>query len=223
MDYKNKIHKVGRISTIIILTQIVMVPLITSLYFGAFPPLKNLLNGLFQAGIIYIPISIAEFFTFAPILGSGGTYLAFMSGNLTNLKIPCATIAIKNVETEEEKNVIATISVAISAITTIIVITIGLILLIPLSPILNSEVLKPAFDNILPALFGSLAAFFFTKQYKLAIIPLTVSILIAFVIINILKLNFTSIQGALIPVLGAISAISSLYLYKKGFIKKEDI
>ncbi len=225
-NYEKNITKLGKISVSIILLLIIMVPLVISLYFDIFPPFEQFISGFLQVIMIYIPISIAEFFTFVPILGKGGSYLAFMTGNLTNLKIPCATIAIDKSGYEKgsrEADVIATISIAVSAITTIIVIALGLILIIPITPILSSPVLKPAFSNILPALFGALGAHFFVKQWKLAVVPIIASAFIAFMVIHMLHLEFTKIQGLLIPILGVISLLSALTLYKKGIITKEDI
>lgn len=224
--YDDKIHLLGRVASIIVLSMIIMVPTIISIRYQIFPPLKNFLSGFLQVAMIYIPISIAEFFTFVPILGKGGSYLAFMTGNLTNLKIPCASIALENSpykKGSEEAEIIATISIATSAIVTIIVVFIGLILIIPLKPILEIDSLKIGFQNILPALFGSLGAYFFTKQWKLAIIPVIVSIIFAFIIIVVLKLDFNSIQGLLIPILGLISCFSAVKLYKRNIITKEDI
>jgi hypothetical protein len=88
------IHVIGRIACIVALILIVMIPLSICLKFDIFPPMKNFLGGFFQAVMIYLPISIAEFLTFVPILGSGA-YLAFITGNLTNLKIPCAAVAME--------------------------------------------------------------------------------------------------------------------------------
>jgi hypothetical protein len=175
--------------------------------------------------MIYLPISIAEFLTFVPILGSGA-YLAFITGNLTNLKIPCAAVAMENAQVKpatDEGEVIAILAVASSSIMTIIIILIGMLLIIPLSPLLNHVYLRPAFDNVLPALFGALGAYFFMKQWKLAISPLACSILFAFVIINFTGIQFTSIQGALIPVLGLISVLAGLAFYKKGLITGDDM
>lgn len=98
-----------------------------------------------------------------------------------------------------------------------------MLLIIPLSPLLNHVYLRPAFDNVLPALFGALGAYFFMKQWILAISPLVCSILFAFIIINFTGIQFTSIQGALIPVLGLISVLAGLAFYKKGLITGDDM
>ncbi|MEA1960538.1 MAG: hypothetical protein U9N81_04490 [Bacillota bacterium] len=224
-DSSASIHRLGRISVIITLSMILIVPLAISIHFNIFPPLKNFISGFLQAVMIYLPISIAEFLTFVPILGTGA-YLAFITGNLTNLKIPCAAVAMENAKVKpatDEGQVIAILSIASSSITTIIILFIGMLVIFPLMPLLNHEFLKPAFDNVLPALFGALAAYFFLKQWKLAVTPLAFSIIFAFVIINMTTIQFSTVQGLLIPILGLISVLSAVGLYNKGVITKDDI
>lgn len=41
-----------------------------------------------------------------------------------------------------------------------------------ISPVLNTPAMKPAFDNILPALFGGLAVVYVSKNWKLSLVPL---------------------------------------------------
>lgn len=224
-NYHDSLHRLGRISASAALVLIIMVPLVISMRYDIFPPFRNFIGGFFQAVMIYLPISIAEFLTFVPILGSGA-YLAFITGNLTNLKIPCAVVAMENADVKpatEEGEVIAILAVASSSITTIMIIFLGMLLIFPLMPLLNHEYLKPAFDNVLPALFGALGAYFFIKHWKLAVSPLLFSIIAAFIIIQLTGIQFSSIQGLLIPILGGISVVSALALYKKGWIKKEDV
>ncbi|NLB53951.1 MAG: hypothetical protein GX808_13590 [Syntrophomonadaceae bacterium] len=224
-SYNDSLHRLGRIACSAALVLIIMVPLTVSMRYDIFPPFRNFIGGFFQAVMIYLPISIAEFLTFVPILGSGA-YLAFITGNLTNLKIPCAVVAMENANVKpatDEGEVIAILAVASSSITTIMIIFFGMLLIFPLMPLLNHEYLKPAFDNVLPALFGALGAYFFIKHWKLAVSPLLFSIVAAFIIIHLTGIQFSSIQGLLIPILGGISVVSALALYKKGWIKKEDV
>lgn len=222
MTYDDKIHLVGRVSTIVALIGMLAIPLATCLHYDVFPPLANFLSGFSQAVMIYLPIAAAEFIVFSPLLGKGPSYLSFITGNITNLKAPCIVIALDNAKVEpgsEEAEVIGTLAAAFSALTTIIVIFIGLLLVIPLTPILSSPVLKPAFDNILPALFGALGASFFMKQWKLAVTPLALSIIAAFLIGVVLKKDLNTIQGVLIPIIGVLSAASAAFYYKKGWLK----
>lgn len=224
-DYNDSIHRLGRTASAVALILIVMVPLSVCIKYDIFPPAANFFGGFLQAVMIYLPISIAEFLTFVPIIGSGA-YLAFITGNLTNLKIPCAAVAMENANVKpatDEGEVIAVLSVASSSIMTVTVIFIGMLAIIPLTPLLNHIYLKPAFDNVLPALFGALGAYFFMKQWKLAVFPLAFSIGVAFVIIQMTGIQFSSVQGVLIPILGLVSVLSALAFYKKGLISKEDI
>ena len=96
-------------------------------------------------GIIYIPVAIVEFLVYTPMLGVGGSYLAFITGNVTNMKIPCAMNARDIAKTKvgtPENEIISTISVATSAIVTTLVIVAGVILMIPLRPVLETRFLS---------------------------------------------------------------------------------
>ena len=108
---------------------------------------------------------------------------------------------------------ISTIAVATSSIVTTAVIAIGVALLVPLTPILNSPVLKPAFDNILPSLFGGLAVVYVSKNWKISIAPL-----VFMVVLFLLVPSLSGSVGVLVPV-GAIIAIAAArVLYKKGML-----
>lgn len=220
MSYYESIHRTGRIWTSLVLLLILSVPAVVSIYFNIFPPLKNLFIGLGTVGAVYIPIALAEFATYTPMLGSNASYLVFVTGNLTNLKIPCAIMAMEQAEVKpqtDEGEVIAGIAVAVSSLVTALIIFIGMLLIIPLKPILEAPVLAPAFQQILPALFGALAAYFIMKQWKLAITPLGLIILL-FVLVDIPA----GVEGAFIPVMGLISILSARLMYKKGFITRYD-
>ena len=150
------------------------------------------------------------------MLGTGGTYLGFITGNLTNLKVPCALNAMEAAKVEassEEGEVISTIAIASSAIVTTLVIALGVLMLGYLQPILESPMLTPAFDNILPALFGGLGVVYISKNWKLAVAPL------AFMVALFLMVpSLASSVGVLVPV-GALVAIGAArLLYKKGKI-----
>ena len=217
MDYSEKIHKIGRIWSIIILIMIISVPLIISIHYNIFPPINNLFIGFLTILMVYLPINIAEFLTYTPMLGSAASYLVFVTGNITNLKIPCAIMAMELAEVKpqsDEAEVISTIAVAVSSIVTATLIFIGMLLIIPLKPVFEMPVLQPAFEQILPALFGALAAYFIGRQWKLAIVPLGIIILI-FTLLDIPS----GVDGVFIPVLGLLSVLSARILYKKGFIK----
>lgn len=215
-NYYDRVHRIGRISGCIVLLMILAIPAIVSVRYNIFPPTKSLFKGIYMVCIIYIPICIAEFLTYTPMLGTNASYLVFVTGNLTNLKIPCAITCMENAGVKpqtDEGDAIAGIAVAVASIVTIIIVFIGMLLLLPFEAILNSPKLQPAFNNIMPALFGALAVYWIQKQWKLSIVPITATILIFLLFDKALE-----VQGVLVPVMGVISIIAARIMYKKNLL-----
>lgn len=174
-EFNKEMYRIGKITLTIAVILLVSVPFIIGMIYGVTPNAKGVILGFFKVGIIYIPVAIVEFLVYAPMLGVGGSYLAFLTGNITNMKIPCVMNARDIAETKvgtPENEIISTISVATSAIVTMLVIVVGVILLVPLQPLLQSEAWMPAFNNVVPALFGALGIKYFIKSPKIACIPL---------------------------------------------------
>ena len=215
-SYEEMTHIYGRIWILSALGMIFSYPIITCLYYGAWPGWKPVLQGLLGVAPIFWTVGLIEVLTFVPMLGTASSYLAFVTGNLTNLKVPAALTAMENAKVKpgsEEGEVISTIAVATSSIVTTVIIALGVALLVPLTPILNHPAVKPAFDNILPSLFGGLAVVYVSKNWKISVAPL-VFMVVLFLLVPALS---TSV-GVLVPV-GALIAIGSArVLYKKGLL-----
>ncbi len=214
-DYENYIHIMGRITLSLGFILSAIPPLLLWLIYGIFPPLKNLLNGIIGISSLMLPVSIVEVLTFAPILGAGALYMAYLTGNLTNLKIPCAATAIEAVEVKpstREGDIIANIAIAGTVITSIIMLIIGVVLIAPITAQLNNPAIKPAFEQILPALFGAIGAFYILKEWKLAVAPLVVAVLLS-LFVKGLSSSIT------IPICVAISILVARYLYNHNLIK----
>ena len=180
-EYNNSLHKMGKLLLIVSLIMLLAVPFVVGMINGVMPELGGFFNGIAKVGIIYIPVSIVEFLVYTPMLGVGGSYISFLTGNVTNMKIPCAMNARDMAGTTvgtPENEIISTISTATSAIVTTLVIVVGVLLIVPLQPVLQSEALLPAFNNVVPALFGALGLKYFAKSPKIAMIPLTLMALL---------------------------------------------
>ena len=213
-QFNRQMHRIGRMMLITAVVLLMAVPFLFGAIYGVTPNLKGFLSGFLKVGVVYIPVGIVEFLVFSPMLGVGGSYLTFLTGNVTNLKIPCAMnardIANTTVGTAENE-IISTLSVAASSIVTMVVIFLGVLLLVPLTPVLQNPVLTPAFDTVVPALFGALGLKYFRKSMKIAAIPLlSMTLLCVFVPAAISQ---TSIL--LIPAGGMALAIGFI-LFKKG-------
>ena len=195
---------------------VLMVPVATCLYYNAWPALNGVLKGLLGVAPIYWTVGAIEVITYTPMLGTGGTYLAFVTGNLTSLKAPSALTAMENMGVRagtEEGEVVSTIAIATSSIVTTLVLVVGVCILSAISPILDSPVLKPAFDNILPALFGGLAVVYVSKNWKLAMAPL-----IFMVVLFLCVPSLASSVGVLVPVGILVTLGVGRILYKKGWL-----
>ena len=217
MTYMDSVHHYGRIWGLIVAAVLLAFPLVLSLIFKTAPDFGVLLAGLFATAPMYWAVGIVEIFTYVPMLGAGGTYLSFVTGNISNLKLPCAIDAMERAgvkASSEEGEVISTISIAVSSIVTTLIILAGVICIVPLTPILESPVLVPAFDMILPALFGGLAVVFISKNAKLSIAPIAL-MLILFIFVPALN---ASTVGIMVPVGVVFTVIVARILYKKGVL-----
>ena len=174
-EFNEGLHRLGRLMMVAAVVLLTAVPFVVGAVNGVAPDFGGFLAGFAKVGLIYIPVAIVEFLVYTPMLGMGGSYLSFLTGNVTNMKIPCVMNAKDIAGTQPgtpEHEIVSTISVATSAITTTLVIVLGVVALVPLQPVLQQETLLPAFNNVVPALFGALGLKYFSKSLKLASIPL---------------------------------------------------
>ena len=211
--YNARTHVLGRVISVITLVLLVGAPFVIGIYLGAMPDLGAVARGFFSAGLVWMVSSVAEFLIYTPMLGAGGGYLAFITGNLINMKIPCAVNArdIVGAKTGTAENeIISTLSIATSSLVTILVLALGVLLLVPLQPILQSEALQPAFSNVVPALFGAMAYKYFRKNMKIALAPL-----IVMSVLFILVPALTGSTSFMIIPSGALAIGIAYFFYKK--------
>lgn len=214
--YMDKVYSWGNKWNISVMIVLLAFPILVSVIFNALPDWNGLLKGLLATAPMYWAVGVVEVITYIPMLGAGGSYLSFVTGNISNLKLPCALGALEQAGVSadsEEGEVVSTIAIAVSSIVTTVIIIIGVLLIIPLQPILQSEQLKPAFDQILPALFGGLGIVFISKNYKIAIAP---------VILMLCLFIFTGLGvgdvGIMVPVGVLFTIATSRIMYKKGWL-----
>ena len=212
-EFNNSLHRLGKILLLISMILLLSVPFVIGALNSVMPGLGGFLSGMAKVGIIYIPVAIVEFLVYTPMLGVGGSYISFLTGNVTNMKIPCAMNARDMAETTvgtPENEIISTISTATSAIVTSLVIVVGVLLIVPLQPVLQSETLLPAFNNVVPALFGALGLKYFAKSPKIAVIPLLLmSLLCIFVPAAISQTSLLMIPA------GGLALAIGFILFKK--------
>ena len=217
VSFMDSVHTSGRVWGIIVAAVLLCFPIALAIIYKTAPDTSILLKGILATAPMYWAVGIVEIFTYVPMLGAGGTYLSFVTGNISNLKLPCAIDAMERAQVKassEEGEVISTIAIAVSSIVTTLIIIIGVICIVPLTPILESPVLIPAFDMILPALFGGLAVVFISKNAKLSIAPI---ILMLALFIFVPALNAGTV-GIMVPVGVLFTIATARIMYKKGWL-----
>ena len=217
MTYMDSVHRDGRIWNLSVMVLLLAFPVAVCLIFGVMPQWNSLLMGLIATAPMYWAVGAIETVTYVPMLGAGGSYLSFVTGNISNLKLPCALNALEQNEVSansEEGEVVSTIAIAVSSIVTTLIIIIGVVLIVPLTPLLQAPVLQPAFDQMLPALFGGLGVAFVSKNWKIAVAPILL-MLILFIFVPALN---SGTVGIMVPISALFTIGVARILYKRGVL-----
>ncbi|MDY0063868.1 MAG: hypothetical protein RBS25_02155 [Bacilli bacterium] len=219
-NFIEEIHRWGKIWGITAAIAITAFPFALMIIYQALPEWKGLLVGFTSIIPLFWAVGIIEIATYVPMIGAGASYLSFVTGNITNLKAPAALTAMENAQVKsgtEEGEIISTIAVAVSSIVTTLILAIGVLLIVLIRPVgafLQSEAIRPAFDNVLPALFGGLAVVYVSKNWKIAIFPI-ILMLVLFIFIDFLD---ASKVGIMVPVGAIVTIFVSKWMYKKGWL-----
>ncbi len=216
VSYIDRTHMWGRIFSVTALCVLIAVPTLICLHYNVWPSANQVFSGLWKVLIIFWPTAVLEIVVFSPMLGTGATYLSFVTGNISNLKLPCVLNSRELAKTKpgtEADEVISTIAVATSAITTTVILAIGVIALAPFLSKITApgSFFAPAFNQVLPALFGALGAGYFAKHWRISFVPILTS-----VVALIFDGNLGT--GTLIPICVVVSILGAYLMYLSGFL-----
>lgn len=206
--YTKWIHNFGMGSSAVLLLLMVSFPVVVSVVYGVWPDFATLIPAIITMVLMLAPWWPAECFGYMTTMGPGALYMSYITGNVTNLRMPATVGTINSLGIEpntDECHSMAMIACGASNITTIVLLVIGLLFSVPLRPVLNAEVLQPAFNFALPALFGGLVAQSILKgkkQVGLFLIPLAVCLLFCY---------FTTVNSAYYMLITV--AVSALVFY----------
>ena len=217
LSYIDSVHRDGTIWNLAMMGLLFLYPITVALIFQTLPDWQALAMGLVATAPMYWAVGVIETITFVPMLGAGGSYLSFVTGNISNLKLPCAINALEQNEVSansEEGEIISTIAIATSSIVTTVIIILGVILIVPLTPVLEAPVLEPAFAQMLPALFGGLGVAFVSKNWKIAVAPVLL-MLVLFIFVPALNAGTV---GIMVPVSVVFTIAVARVLYKRGVL-----
>lgn len=230
MDFNTRYHLIGRIWIIFGICLFFSVPITMCLYYQTEPNWAVFADaGIITLLIVNLGSCLGEPILYAPMLGTNSEYLAFITGNLSNLKIPCVVRAHEVYEADrnsEEYEIISTISVATSTLITIVIIAVFVLVLAlangAIDAIRANEWITPAFSCVVYALFGSLGGKYVVKNPKLAIPPLIIIVVLS-IVLGFLHVSPGSVYLVIGIVLCLVTAIIQVVREKKKqAIKKEE-
>lgn len=228
-------HKWGRFGTFLALIYMIALPFVVLYFYDSIPSIGEVINlGTISILMIYIPVGISEAISYTPILGSSA-YLTFITGNIMNLKLPCAVNAMKLAKKEPntpEGDAISSVAVAVCSIMTIVILALAALLSAWISPVFELPAVKTASNYLIPALFGSLTLGLFgstssgkkvVKNGIMGVVPVIVIVTVLSLIVRIASgSSLFGMIGFLILFMLPIAIISSRIMWKKGIIKVVD-
>ena len=217
MSYLDSVHRDGTIWNLSVMVLLLAFPVAVCVIFGTMPEWNSLLVGLLATAPLYWAVGAIETVTYVPMLGAGGAYLSFVTGNISNLKLPCALNALEQngvSANSEEGEIISTIAIATSSIVTTIIIIIGVICIVPLTPVLEAPILAPAFEQMLPALFGGLGVAFISRNWQIALAPIAL-MLVLFIFVPALNAGTV---GIMVPVSVLFTIAVARIMYRRGVL-----
>lgn len=181
-EYMPKMNKIGKITGFLGVAVAFLPAILLAVVYGILPKPAALATAFVAGASSFGVLWFVEPISYFSVLGPVGTYMAFLSGNISNMRVPCASMAQVAAEVEpgsEKGSVVATIGMAVSIIINVSVLTIGVILGSSILAMLPASVTM-ALGYLLPALFGALLV-----QFGLNAKSHAASILVFAILINI--------------------------------------
>ena len=228
-------HKWGRVGTLIALLYMIAIPFVVLTFYDSMPSIGEVFNiSTMSILMIYIPVGFSEAISYTPILGAS-SYLTFITGNIMNLKLPCAVNAMKLAKKEPntpEGEAISSVAVAVCSIMTIIILAIAALLSSWISPLFELPAVNTASNYLIPALFGSLTLGLFAstnsgkkvvKNGVMGVVPVIIIITVIALVARITKgASLFGMVGFLILFMLPVAIISSRIMWKKNIIQVVD-
>lgn len=193
-------------------------PVAASMIYNIWPDFAALWPGFVAVVLFMAPYWPAETIGYMSVMGPGALYVSYITGNVTNLRMPATVGTINSLGIKpntDECHTMAIIACGASVITSVVIVALGVVIAAPLSPVLQSPVLQPAFDYVVPALFGGLVAQTILKgkkQVAFFLVPLAICLFFCY---------FTAVNSAYYMLIAiAVSVVIYVVDYRNG--KKED-
>jgi len=179
--------------------------LVLAVVYRIMPPTTAILTAFIAMASAVGVNWFVEPISYFPIVGVAGTYMAFTSGNISNLRIPAAAVAQRIARVEPgtpEGNIVATLGMAVSVLVNTLILTIGVLAGSTILARLPANVID-AFNYLLPSLFGAIFVQFALMKLKLAPIALGIALALTLAV-NLGWFDFLPGRPTYLITLGAV-------------------
>lgn len=178
-EYIPSIVKWGRFTNLVGVAMAFLPILVLTFVFDLHPSKSSILTGFLLIASMEGVFWIVEPISYFPVLGIPGTYMSFLSGNISNMRLPVALASQQaaGVELGSDKGtVVSAIGVGVSVLLNVAILTLGVLLGSAVLSRVPQEIIN-ALTNIVPALFGALMAQQLVASPKNGIIALVIAVL----------------------------------------------
>lgn len=179
---------------------------------GAMPSMSTIFTSFSMVASVIVVSWIVEPFAYFPVLGITGTYMAWLSGNISNLRLPVSAVAQQAAGVKEgspQGDIVSTLGMGVSVVTNLIILSLGAML--GAKVISNvPPVIEVAFNYILPAVFGAVLASFSLRSPKLATFAVPVALIFTYL---------KSPMWIVLPLCVFGTIFVGRWMFNKGWIK----
>lgn len=214
--WRKKVTRIGTIMIPLIMLSMFLPVVYLKIRYGVFPEWSVALSSWGTIAAAFGAYYIIEPLSYYPILGLSGTYMAFTSGSISDIRMPASAVAQEAVGVpygSDEGAVVSTIGVAGSVFTTLVVVFITAVFGTSIIEIFPEKLLSAVKLYTVPAVFSAVYIQFCRFEPKLSFI---------IIITTGIFLLLAHIYGLMMITAVIVPVLLSRILYKKGFFGKEN-
>ncbi|MEG1837158.1 MAG: hypothetical protein RRZ70_04520 [Synergistaceae bacterium] len=150
--------------------------------YNCWPKLSVVLEAWALVAASFGAFYFVEPLSYYSVLGLSGTYLSFLSGNIGNMRVPCAAIALEATNTESgtlQAEIVGTLGICGSIVTNLFFVLLAAIVGAQIVAILPPVIASAFVKYSAAAIFGGTFGNFAVKYPKVAVFALGIPLLIA--------------------------------------------
>jgi hypothetical protein len=179
-EYFPVAHRIGMTTSLIHVAVFFLPPVYLMLFYGLPADWGPIMQGAASTWSFSVPFWFIEPVSYFLILGTCGTYISFLAGNISNFRLPVSAVAQEVAEVQQgshEGEVISTIAITATQVMMTISALTGALFVSAIVGALPTSVVA-AFDWLLPSIWGAIVVQFGLRNWRYALVAVIGSIII---------------------------------------------